>query len=197
MNELRMIIADNLTKLRKAYKLTQLELAEKLNYSDKAVSKWEHGDTMPDIETIKNLADLYNVTVDYILTEHNPLEKIDMSLEKKNCSNKIIITALSITLVWFIAIVVYAELQIMNKYNYWQAFIWAIPASFLVLMVFNAIWGKRKFMFSIITFFMWTLLLAFHLQFMDYRLWLIYLVGIPGQIAIILASQIKYKRTIK
>lgn len=78
MSDLRIILADNLIKLRKANHLTQLELAQKLNYSDKAISKWEHGDTLPDIETLKTLADMYGVTVDALLTEEPIENKIDL-----------------------------------------------------------------------------------------------------------------------
>ena len=52
----RSIIASNLTKYRKNLGLTQLELAEKLNYSDKTLSKWERGESIPDIVTLKQLS---------------------------------------------------------------------------------------------------------------------------------------------
>ncbi len=191
MKELRNIIADNLIRLRKAHNFTQVALAEMLNYSDKAVSKWERADTMPDIETLKAIADLYNITVDYLLVEHAEEEKIDTKQYKKNLSNKIIITCLAVTLVWFVAIFIYAECQFISYYNYWQAFIWALPATFLIILIFNSIWGKRKYIYFIITLFMWTLILAIHLQFIEYKMWLIYLLGVPGQIAIVLASQLK------
>ena len=63
MEELNKIIANNLVKSRKNAKLTQLELAEKLMYSDKNVSKWERGDSVPDVVILKQLADIYGITV--------------------------------------------------------------------------------------------------------------------------------------
>ena len=61
MEELREIIAKNISDLRKKSGLTQIELAEKLNYSDKAVSKWERGDSVPDVGVLKQIADLFGV----------------------------------------------------------------------------------------------------------------------------------------
>lgn len=192
MSDLRMIIAENLTKLRKASNLTQLELAEKLNYSDKAVSKWEHGDTMPDIETLKTIADLYGVTVDSILEEGPVEDKIDIKAEKRNSSNKVIITLLACTLIWFAAIFLYVEFKVVSDLNIWTIFVWAVPASCIVLLVFNSIWGKKKLAYLIISILLWSTLCSIHLQFLKYELWLIYFIGIPAQIAVILSSQLRH-----
>ena len=75
MDDLKRIIAKNITDLRKAADMTQAQLAEKLNYSDKAVSKWERGDAIPNIVTLKEVADLFAVTVDYLITEEHTAER--------------------------------------------------------------------------------------------------------------------------
>ena len=92
MEELKNVIADNLINLRKSNKLTQLELAEKLNYSDKAISKWERGESLPDIIILKQLAEMYGVSVDYILTEHTEDEKSKYKTPRPELNNKLIIT---------------------------------------------------------------------------------------------------------
>ena len=61
MQDIKPIIAKNITILRQNAKMTQSELAEKLNYSDKAISKWERGESIPDITVLKALADLFGV----------------------------------------------------------------------------------------------------------------------------------------
>ena len=61
MEDLREIIAKNIADLRREQNLTQAELAARLNYSDKAVSKWERGESMPDITVLKEIADLFSV----------------------------------------------------------------------------------------------------------------------------------------
>ena len=83
MNDLKQIIASNISKLRKQKKLTQLEFAKALNYSDKAISKWERAESIPDIIILKQIADLFGVTVDYIINEHTDNEKILVIEEKK------------------------------------------------------------------------------------------------------------------
>lgn len=62
--ELKNIIAQNITDLRKKEKLTQAEFAERLNYTDKAISKWERGESIPSIDVLKQIADMFNVKVD-------------------------------------------------------------------------------------------------------------------------------------
>jgi len=192
MKSVKENIAENLAYLRKKNKLTQIELAEKLNYSDKSISKWEHGETMPDIEILKRLADLYGVTLDYIVNEI-PLEEKDKIFKKKeqNSQNKIIITLLAISFVWILATVIFVYSNVIDNSNYWLAYIWALPLSCIVMLYFNKLWGKRKYVFVILSALIWTLLLSFYLQFLSYNIWLLFVMGLPMQIAIILWSQIK------
>ena len=73
MQDLKPVIAKNIADLRVAHGFTQLELAEKLNYSDKAVSKWERGESLPDVTVLKQISDLFGVTLDYLVNkEHAP-----------------------------------------------------------------------------------------------------------------------------
>ena len=82
MDEIKLIIARNITDLRRKNNMTQAELAEKLNYSDKAVSKWERGESLPDVTVLKCIADTFRVTVDYLLQpEHHEQEE---RMRKKN-----------------------------------------------------------------------------------------------------------------
>lgn len=55
---------DNLTELRKMHGMTQEELAAKLDVSRQTVSKWEIGESLPDIEKSRTIAELFNVTLD-------------------------------------------------------------------------------------------------------------------------------------
>ena len=67
MKDVKPIIAENLAALRKSRGLTQAELAERLDYSDKAVSRWEHGDTLPDMNVLCDLCEFYGITLDYLV----------------------------------------------------------------------------------------------------------------------------------
>lgn len=138
--DIKNIVAKNLIKYRKIANLTQQQLAEKINYTDKAISKWERGEGLPDIYVLKQIADVYNIEVEALLHQESPLEKI------QNLSrNKAIIATLSILLVWLLAMVIYAMFEIFwpKTYPSYLTFIAAIPASFIVATVFNNIWGSR------------------------------------------------------
>lgn len=194
MNELKNIIAGNLIHLRKEKKLTQAELAQKLNYSDKAVSKWERGESIPDIETLKTIADMFGVTVDYLLTANAQEEIENFKQKNENKPNQLIITLLAVCLVWLAATIVYVYSQINNGYNFWTIFVWAVPLSSLLLSIFNKMWGRRLYNVYIDSVFVWTLLASIYLQFLNLNLWLIFFIGIPLQILIILWANMKPKK---
>lgn len=193
MEDIRLILADNLTKLRKKHMLTQVELAHQLGFSDKSISKWEQGDTIPDIETIKKIADLYGVSVDSLLEDKPQEDEIDTKERKRIMTNKIIITLLAVTVVWTSSIVLFTIVNILYNAYYWQSFVWALPASSIIILIFNSIWGKKRYNYLIVSILLWTLCLSVHLQFLNYTLWLLYIVAIPAQIAIILTSQLTVK----
>lgn len=90
------MLNDNIKKFRKIKKLTQEQVAEKLNVSRQTVSKWESGETIPDIYNCCELAKLYEITVDDLLNEQkfsniNPKGKYIFGLVKIDEDNKIII----------------------------------------------------------------------------------------------------------
>ena len=188
MKELKDIIADNLINLRKASKLTQLELAAKLNYSDKAISKWERGDSMPDIFLFKQLADMYGVSVDYLMTEHTDEEVKQHQKKEPKLNNKLIITLLSCLVVWICATIVYVNLNILHNVNYWMVWLWAVPVSSIVLLVFASIWSHKIQVLTCISLLVWSLLACSYIQLVlfDVNIWTIFLLGIPIQVAILL-----------
>lgn len=194
MKELKDIIAINLMNLRKANKLTQLELAEKLNYSDKAISKWERGESLPDVLMLKNLADMYSVSIDYLMTEHS-FEDAKKIKKPVKLNNKLIVTLLSCLAIWACATILYVNLIIIKDVNYWMIWLWAVPVSSILLIVFSSIWGNKTLILLSISLLLWSTLTCCHLQFLKYNLWSIYLLGIPLQLAILLSGKIKSKKS--
>jgi transcriptional regulator with XRE-family HTH domain len=195
MKAIKEILTENLVNLRKSHKLTQSELGSIIGYSDKAVSRWEHGEVMPDIETLDKIAKVYEVPVTFLLTEQKDVEKASKRANQNG--NKVIITLLSAITVWFIATIVYIGLMIIDQINYWQIFILAIPISCVIAIVFVAIWarkGRRPMMFIFVSVFLWSLLTYFflHLSIFGHWLWMLFLLGVPLQIAIILALNLKH-----
>lgn len=200
---IKLIVAHNLAELRKARGLTQGELAAQFNYSDKSISKWEHGDTMPDIEVLKQLCDFYGVTLDYLVTEHEEAQ----ANKKKNqrVANKWTIVALSVLCVWLVAIVIYIAGQIFLDQRDWPAFgwlcfVWGVPASFIVMITFNGIWGKSSWRSILAILLTWSAIAAVYLTVgifvpngAGWGLWPIFLVGIPLTIASILWDHVLSK----
>ena len=197
MNNIKSIVAKNLIKLRQANKMTQLELAEKLNYSDKAVSKWEHGDSMPDLAVLVQIADMFGVSLDYLIKEEH--SKIDAPFENKRAvkHNRTIIMLVSLLGVWSLALLSFVLISLLfpNISNAWLSFVYAVPATAVVWLVLNSIWFDKKQNFLIISILMWSALACLHLTLRIYGfdVWLAYLLGVPGQIIILLCSFMKRK----
>lgn len=193
MENVKIIVAKNLQDLRKAAGLTQAELAEKLNYSDKSVSKWEHAESLPDIEVLCKLADLYGVTLDFLTSEGSAEEKVALTKKEdvKTHANKIAVSALFVTSVWLIATMIFVYMQITRDVDAWMAYLWAVPASFVVLFFSNRRWGKPKFAYYLSSLFIWSLLITLCVQFIEYNIWAIVIIGLPIQVAIILISRIR------
>lgn len=186
MDNLNLIIARNLAELRKKHGLTQLELAEKLNYSDKAVSKWEQGESIPGIEVLYKLSRIYGVSLDEIAGESAKKAPSAPHKAKKH----IIITLLSVLAVWLCATLFYIAFNIFCGVNLWIAFCWAVPASLVVSLVFDIVWHRKKFLFFILTGLLWTFLVCVCLQFMKYNIWITLAAGVPLEAGILLWARL-------
>ena len=191
MEELRKIIGKNLAELRKRRDLTQSELAEKFNYTDRAISKWENGDTLPDIETLYKICEFFGVTLDYLTREENSaFIKKENPLQKWN---KITITALVVSVIWTLATVIFV-ISLLNGVNppYWQAFIWAIPASCVFVNVFNAAYFHNRWIYFISwSLFIWGVLIACYFSLLEYNIWPIFIIGVPAQATMIIWLNIR------
>lgn len=186
------IVGTNLTNLRKANNMKQIEIAKKFNFSDKTISKWESGESLPSLEVLVKLCEFYGITMNDLTNENFvPGQTIKPESNTAQNTNKIIITLLAVTLVWIIATIAFIYGQLYTDSANWIVFIWAIPISFVVGIVLNSIWGKRKINFILISFLVWTLLASIYLHMLEYNLWVVFFLGIPSQIAIILWSGLK------
>ena len=192
-------IGGNIAFYRKQAGMTQAQLAEKLNYSDKAVSKWERGDSIPDVLTLMQIAARFQVTVDALLGDVNALPDNPTTLERamtqvsekalKRKANKNVILALSTTLVWFVALFVFVVFSSFSIPNSWLAFFYAVPVNAIVLLSLRSAWHDFRWNKALISAIVWGSLVSIHVSiwaFLDFNAWKIYLLGIPGQIAIFL-----------
>lgn len=202
MEDLKPIIAKNIIDLRRTADITQAQLAEKLNYSDKAVSKWERGDAIPSITTLKEIADHFGVTVDYLISaDHEAENQIKREFTERQRRNRLIITLLSTMIVWLVATIVYVSISVTTEFRVskaWLVFVFAVPLSCIVTLIFNSIWGKSKLNYLIISLLLWTMLislcLVLFLSLQKAYFWLLLAIGVPSQIIILLSSGLKIRR---
>lgn len=197
MSDLKEIIANNIIKLRKDKKLTQLEFATKINYSDKAISKWERAESIPDVIVLKQIADIFGVSVDYLLTEHTDTEKLVVAEEKKKHRykiNKIPLTMLAASPIWVIATVIFTLFIIFKNEYLWYLFYACVPLTLLVVLIFNSIFGNKKMTYFIVSCFIWSILISLYLAFLSYNPWQLFIIGIPAQVVIVLCSMLVKKR---
>ena len=201
MEDIKSVIAKNIYTLRTANKMTQLEMAEKLNYSDKAVSKWERADGLPDIVVIKQIADMFGVTVDYLMSTEEERAakglaevKQPVTAEPRRYSPaKRLITVISLIGIWTISLGLFFVCWTQELFV-WQIFIYTLPVFFITWLVFNSTWGNKRHNLYIISALVWSILLVFYIAFLKYNVWMIFLLGVPAQIIIYLSFRINRVR---
>ncbi len=194
-DDIKTTVANNLIALRKSKGLTQADVANALNYSDKSVSKWEHADSLPDISILSALADMYGVTLDY-LTHEDAEERLSYinEKEKPEKERQLTIEVLTVTIVFLCATILFVYgycFASVPTQDFWIAYLWAIPISALFLWNYNRKWHKNKLQSTILlSILLWSLLLCIYLQFGNYKLWLIFILGVPMEIIIVLSSNL-------
>lgn len=181
-------LAENLKKFRKKNNLTQAQLAQKLNYSDKSISKWERMDGVPDIIILSKLADLYGISVDVFIGNTDTI--IFPKVKKK----RQLITLISFTGVWALATIVYVALSLFTKGSFqnWLIFIYAIPLSLITTVVFTQLWGSNVQQFISVSLLLWSLILSIFLSFNLVKLWLLFVAG--GALQLLLMIWYKLKK---
>ena len=192
-------IGANIAAYRKRMNMTQAGLAEKLNYSDKAVSKWERGESAPDVLTLVQMAELFGVTVNELLEDPNRLpdnpgkvervmgKAVEKTLKRK--ADKRIILGLSSVLVWTVALLLFVVLSTLDFAKTWLAFFYAIPADAIVMLSLRSAWKDFRWNQILVSTIVWGSLLSIYmtlLMFFQINMWKLFLLGIPGQIAVLL-----------
>lgn len=208
-DELKIRVGANIARLRKDRGLTQAELAERINYSDKAVSKWERAESLPDVLTLLNLAEQLGTDLNTLtgtaapepapepipepvplpepepVQEETPVEK----LTRRYAADKGVIQKLSSILVWVVALFLYMVLDAFGVKNLWLLFVVAVPANAIVLLSLRSAWklfGWNRFLISVI---MWGFLIVIYLLLLvvgKVNVWRILPMGLLGQAAILL-----------
>ena len=201
--EINKIIGQNLSAYRKAAGYTQAELAEKINYSDKSVSKWESGNGVPDVCILMQLAELYGVTVNDLVYEEPPQEVKPKTQGKRTGGLHFLIMLLSSGIVWLVATCVFVALCLWSPAPYnWLAFLCAIPVNAILLIVYASVWHYRLRNFVSTSALVWTTILVLfmaltavtqHFNVDGSMLWMLFLIGIPLQVLEVLWVFFRYR----
>ena len=193
LEELKLITASNIINLRTAAGMTQAELGALLNYSDKTISKWERAEAIPDAFVLRQMGEIFGVTVDNLLTSHDEWKPIPTEEpETKQISystNKII--AISIIGVWTLALTAFVALWLADVI-FWQAFVLALPISILVYLILICAFHKRQYLQHIIAVFVFSIFLAAYLLcYPRYNPWQLFLITIPAEVIVYLSCNLR------
>lgn len=198
MDELKLVVASNLIMLRQKAGLTQAELGEKLNYSDKTVSKWERAESIPDAYVLTCLAKIYGVTVDDILS---PADSWEEREQKKKAEEKARERQFSSTVVSLVAIAGIWTMAVMMFVIFWLAmgaapWLWlifasAVPVSLIALLVFNSIWNHGKGNMYLVMVLEATAIALVYLFLLPYNPWQLFLILIPAELLTFLCFRIR------
>ena len=195
MEDVKSIVAKNITELRLLNNMTQMELAEKLNYSDKTISKWERAESSPDISILVDIADIFGVSLDYLVRSENIEETVRENRKSEETYNRKVITYMSETIPVAIALFAFIITSLVTKTAtfQWLYFIYTLPIVLIIKLVFNSIWFNPRHNYIIISALIWSILATIHITFLYFHInvALIYLLGVVGQVVVILWSFIK------
>lgn len=195
MEDIKNNVAKKITELRTLNNMTQLELAEKLNYSDKTISKWERAESSPDIAVLVEIADLFGVTLDYLVRSKNVEEAVSEYKKKEVTFNRRAVSYIAEGGGWIVALFAFIITTLITNHMtfQWLYFVYALPVVLIIKLIFNSIWFNSRHNYLIISALLWAILATIHITFLYFKInvSLIYLLGVAGQFVIVLASRIK------
>ena len=194
LSELKLISASNIIKLRTGAGLTQAELGEKLNYSDKTISKWERGEAIPDAYVLTQMAEIFGVTVDYLLSSHDAWESPEQqeSRQEETGYSVNMIIAISVLGVWTMALTIFVLLWLFDIIL-WETFVVALPVSILTYMVLICVFRRRQHLQFVIAAFVLSMFILLYFTLPMQKPWQLFLIAIPAEIIVFLSCNIRHR----
>lgn len=197
LSELKLITASNIIRLRTNAGMTQAKLGAALNYSDKTISKWERGDALPDAYVLTQMAEIFGVTVDYILSSHDGWEAPEeQNTDPERSYSAQVLMALIFVAVWTTALTVFVVLWLFDII-WWRIFVIALPVSILVLLIFACIFKQRKTLPYIIGALVLSVFIVLFFFIPHKAPWQLFLIALPSLVIVFLACNIKRRPKIK
>lgn len=193
MDELKVIFASNLIRLRTAAGLTQAELGEKLHYSDKSISKWERAESVPDAFVLKMLSEIFGVTVDHLLTSHDSWEKPATMRDTKEEYSRFFIVLCIIAGIWTLTVIQFVVFWLFG-HVLWITFVAAVPLTLITILVFNSVWNHGKNNMYIVAGLVLCIISLIYLSLLQYNFWQLFLIIVPAEIVVFLSFHIRKRR---
>ncbi len=190
LEELKLITASNIIKLRTTAGFTQAELGQALNYSDKTISKWERGEAIPDAYVLLRMGEIFGVSVDYLLSSHDSWQAPEEESETLPSYSANVIIAISVIGVWTASLAAFIILWILDIIC-WKIFIGTLPVSILTYMVLICVFRKRKYLQLVIGLFVLSLFVALYFFVPSANPWQLFLLAIPAEIIVFLSCNIR------
>lgn len=190
MDDLKLIVAGNLIRLRTEAGLTQAELGAELNYSDKTISKWERAEAMPDAAVLKHLAEIYGTTVDYLLCSHDQWNPQEQTAENSLEYSRAMVMLVSVIGIWTLAILLFVIFWVLGS-HFWIIFAAAVPTSLTTLLILNSVFNKGRRNSLIIALLVLSLIALIYFSLFKYNPWQLFLVAIPAELMVFLCFRIK------
>ena len=186
-----MKLSESIRHFRTMRNLTQEQLANAISISPQAISKWERGESVPDLYVLKQLADFYNVKIDTLIA---PPKAVVLQAAHIISKRRITICLSSIGLVWLVATLCFTTIQLIfpSLQETWLSFFYALPITFIILLIFTAVWKNVWVNTLAISLLVWSTILCLFLTLTvllpspPTNLWMLFLVGIPAQILVLL-----------
>jgi len=196
MEELKLVVASKLIRLRQEAGMTQAELGEKLNYSDKTVSKWERAESIPDAYVLLRIGEIYGVTVDWLLSGQEPWkDPVQKEREEEEASrpkfSSTVVTMVAIAGIWTMAVLMFVVSWMAWDRPEWLIFATAVPISLITLLVLNSVWNKGRHNMIIVMVLVACVVTLVYLYLLPFNPWQIFLILIPAEILVFLSFHIR------
>ena len=193
INECRLVVASNIIRLRTGAGLTQAELGEKLNYSDKSISKWERAAALPDVLVLHQMAEMFGVDIDYFLAEHGDKEPPRSGAVPEAYLNYPAIMKLVVAGIWTVAVLAFVIFWMLGHLE-WLIFGGAVVVSLITLLVMNCVWRRGKGNVWIVMALVLSVAILFYLIFMQQNFWQLFFVLLPAEAVVYMSFRIRKKR---
>ena len=193
LEELKLVVAGNLINLRTGAGLTQAELGAKLNYSDKSISKWERGEAIPDAFVLTQIAELFGVSVDYILSSHDAWEPTVTPEDPRQdvVYSTSVITAIAVIGVWTLALTAFVTLWLAVDQVRWQIFVAAFPVSVLTWMVLMCVFKRTKHLKYMVALFVLSIFVCVYLLLLNRNPWQIFMIAVLAEVIVFLSFHVQ------